>query len=269
MLKTIADNRILFVVMGMLAAIGFASKLITWFSLKRMAKEAGNMNLSGHKLMKHLKAKFEHACMVSDKVQNVKAFIEKYLHEYRILGMKIHTWQQLEKQSAWFLGLAAAVGALISYYEYGMQDEIFYYAGIGSAAVVLLIVFYISADEKYLLETAQVYMIDYLENVYAHRMERINLREREKEEVAVHKMEVSEEQEKKKEDRKADEKAEEQERPGLAIEIKEEKGKCEENTDEVSEKEIVDISDRLERQKEEASRERAIRVILEEFLAQN
>ena len=141
MLKTIADNRILFVVMGLLAAIGLVSKMITWFSLKRMAKAAGNMNLSSHRLMKLLKAKFEHACMVSDKVQNVKAFIEKYLYEYRILGLKIHTWQQLEKQSAWLLGLTAAVGAMLSYYEYGMRDEVFYYAGIGGAAVVLLIVF--------------------------------------------------------------------------------------------------------------------------------
>lgn len=271
MLETIADNRILFVVMGLLAAIGVVSKLITWFSLKGMAKAAGNMNLSSHRLMKLLKAKFEHACMVSDKVQNVKAFIEKYLCEYRILGLKIHTWQQLEKQSVWLLGFTAALGSLLSYYEYGMQDEVFYYAGIGGAAVVLLIVFYISADEKYLLDTAQVYMTDYLENVYAHRMEKASLREREKEEAAVRKMESEENQEASLEENKTDSKTEEDqtEHDGLAIEIKETKGKAEEVKEGVSEKEIVDISDRLEQQKEEASREKAIREILEEFLAQN
>lgn len=271
MLKTIADNRILFVVMGLLAAIGLVSKMITWFSLKRMAKAAGNMNLSSHRLMKLLKAKFEHACMVSDKVQNVKAFIEKYLYEYRILGLKIHTWQQLEKQSAWLLGLTAAVGAMLSYYEYGMRDEVFYYAGIGGAAVVLLIVFYISADERYLLDTAQVYMTDYLENVYAHRMEKMSLREREKEEAAVRKMETNGKEEVSTEETAVDEKTEEDpsEHVGLAIEIKEKNGKTEENTEGVSEKEIVNISDRLEKQKEEASREQAIREILEEFLAQN
>lgn len=107
MLKTMVDNQILFVVMGVMAGIGLFSKIVIWFTLKKIVKEAGNMAQSTHKLMKLVKAKFEHACMVSEKVQNVKAFVRKYIYEYRMFGMRIHTWRQLEKQSIWMIGILA------------------------------------------------------------------------------------------------------------------------------------------------------------------
>ena len=56
MLKTMVDNQILFVVMGVMAGIGLFSKIVIWFTLKKIVKEAGNMAQSTHKLMKLVKA---------------------------------------------------------------------------------------------------------------------------------------------------------------------------------------------------------------------
>ena len=62
--------------MGVAAGIGVLSKLVAHVTLRRMVKAASRMNKSNHKLMRLVRAKFEHASMVSDKVQNVEAFVK-------------------------------------------------------------------------------------------------------------------------------------------------------------------------------------------------
>src|SRR5699024_4021691 len=91
MLEVILEGRILYVLMGIVVAVGILSKIAVYLSLKRLVLAAGNMNKSNHPLMRLVKAKFEHACMVSDTVENVGVFVDKYLYEYRVLGMKLHT----------------------------------------------------------------------------------------------------------------------------------------------------------------------------------
>ena len=57
------------------------------------------MDKSAHPLIRLVRAKYEHACMLNDKVQNVGVFVDKYLYEYKVLGMKPHTggdgWRML------------------------------------------------------------------------------------------------------------------------------------------------------------------------------
>ena len=85
MLETMLDRHIIFVLMGILTAVGIMSKLIVNVALKRLVRAAGNMNKSNHPLMRLVRAKFEHASMVSDKVENVRVFVDKYLYEYKVL----------------------------------------------------------------------------------------------------------------------------------------------------------------------------------------
>ena len=59
----------IFVLMGILTVIGIVSKLIANVTLKQLVRAAGNMNKSTHPLMRLVRAKFEHACMISDTVE--------------------------------------------------------------------------------------------------------------------------------------------------------------------------------------------------------
>lgn len=86
MLETMLEGQALFVVMGTLAAGGVISKCIVNVTLKRLVRAAGNMNKSSHPFMRLVRAKFEHASMISDKVENVKVFVDKYLYEYKVFG---------------------------------------------------------------------------------------------------------------------------------------------------------------------------------------
>lgn len=169
MLETIMNSDAIFWTMGVIAGISVLCKLITTFTLKRLVRAAGKMGKSSQKLMKLVKAKFEHAFMLSDRVDNVNAFVEKYLFEYRIFGIRLHTYRYFEKQSIWLVGILGLLGMFLSYTQPGMEEETFRYGAIGGAAMVLLFLVRNSSDEEHQLGVVKTYMIDYLENVCAPR----------------------------------------------------------------------------------------------------
>lgn len=114
-----ADTNVIFYLMIAVGVIGVLAKLVNQVTLRRLVKASGNMSKSTHKLMKLVRAKYEHACMIHDKVDNVGAFVEKYIYEYRGFLFKVHTWRQLEIQSIWFSGILAALGAAGHYLAHG------------------------------------------------------------------------------------------------------------------------------------------------------
>lgn len=169
MLETLVERQIIFYIVGIVAAVGVVARITAGISLRRLVRAAGNMNKSSHALMRLVRAKFEHACMVSDKVQNVRAFVEKYLYEYRVLGIRLHTWRRIEKASVWLYGILVLAGAGADYWMYGNPELLLPYGVAGGAGVLVLFFLYISMDEKYQMEAAKMYMVDFLENTYAHR----------------------------------------------------------------------------------------------------
>lgn len=172
MLEIILDNHILMILMGVSAVLGVVSKCIAGITLKRLVKAAGNMSKSNHKFIRLVRAKFEHACMVSDKVQNVEVFVEKYMYEYKVLGMRLYGWRRLEKAAIGFcLGLGG-VAAIGQYAAYGMGEEVLQNGALGAGLAILLFLFHITTDERYQLEAVKNYIVDYLENVCAHRYEK-------------------------------------------------------------------------------------------------
>ena len=124
MLEMIMDKKLLFVLMGIFAGIGVADKCVVGMTMKRLVQAAGNMNKSTHPLMRLVRAKFEHACMISDTVENVGVFVDKYLYEYKICGLPLYTVRRLEKICAGLCALTGLAGAFFSYQLYGMGDSV-------------------------------------------------------------------------------------------------------------------------------------------------
>lgn len=172
MLEVVLDRQIMVILMGIAAAVGVISKIVAAVSLKRLVRASGNMNKSSHPLIRLVKAKFEHACMVSDRVQNVEVFVEKYLYEYRAGGLRLHTWRRLEKAGVWLCFLFGLAGAASWYAARGMGDSVLQYAAAGAGGGILIFLFQLTSDEKYQLGAIRNYMVDYLENVCAHRYEK-------------------------------------------------------------------------------------------------
>lgn len=180
MLKVIVDNQWLFVLMGIFVAVGIISKLIVSITLKKMVKAASDMSKSSHALMRLVRAKFEHACMASDKVQNIEVFAQKYLYEYKVLGIRLHRLQRMEMGSVWGCLALGVLGAFAAYRVYGMSETSFRLGATGAIEAMLLFLLHKITDEKYQLEMVKTYMVDYLENVCTHRLEKAMKKEEKK-----------------------------------------------------------------------------------------
>lgn len=177
MLEIIVGGRILYVFMDIFAAIGILSKIIVNVSLKRLVRAAGNMNKSEHALIRLVRAKFEHACMVSDTVDNVAVFVDKYLYEYRVLGLKLHSWRRMEKMAAGICLLLGAAGAALMYGAQGMSDEVLRVGTAGAVLAIFVYLAHLTTDETYRLQAVKNYMVDYLENVCRRRYEKTHRKE--------------------------------------------------------------------------------------------
>ena len=231
MLETIVKKEVIFYVMGVLALFGIFAKLVSHFTVRKMVKEAAEIQKSNHRLMKLVKAKFEHASMISDKVQNVEAFVDKYIYEYKVLGVRLGGWRTLPKKMLWFIGTLGVFGIFESYRMGGLSDLMLRYVQWTGIYVMFLILLGFVADENARLQAAKNYMVEYLENVCIHRYAKMNHATAEAEEEIL---EIAEE-------------------------------KPEEDTEE--DENNMELSESADEEQKKSEQEMRIRAILEEFLA--
>ena len=163
------EDQVVFYILIALAGVGILTTLIGRIIFNKLLKEAQNIHHSGHPFMKLVKAKYEHANLVSERVQNVEVFVDKYLFEYRILGIKYYTWQRIEMKWMLFLLEAGCLLAGVSYLQNGYNQQVIRIvvsAVIGCAPLFLLRVM---GDGKRRTDAVRNYIVDYLQNVCAHR----------------------------------------------------------------------------------------------------
>ena len=196
MLEAVIKYGIIFYAMGIIFAVGIISKMISHATARKMARAASEIQKSNHRLMRLMKSKFEHASMVSDRVQNVEVFVRKYLYEYKVLGVRLDTWRSMRQKTIWFILTLGICGTFGSYLLNGMGEQTIRYIGFTGVFAMILYSVHIISDEANRLEVAKTYIVDYLENVCAHRYEKANIVQAEAEVVkAEEKEEVVEEPE--------------------------------------------------------------------------
>lgn len=172
MLELMLDRHVIYVLMGMSTFAGVVSKVIVGRTLKKLVAAAESMGKSNHPLMRLVRAKFEHTCMISEKVENVGVFVDKYLYEYRVGGVRLHAWRRLQMAGAGLCLILGGVGAIISYRIKGATEQTAMIGGTGVALALIVFLVHMLTDEEYRLEAVRNYMVDYLENIYQHRYEK-------------------------------------------------------------------------------------------------
>ena len=177
MLEFILDRHVIYVLMGMSAVAGVAAKAVVGRTLRKLVTAAESMGKSNHPLMRLVRAKFEHTCMISEKVENVGVFVDKYLYEYRVAGVRFHAWRRLEMAGAGACLVLGGVGAAISYRIKGSTEQAAMIGGTGVALALIVFLVHMLTDEEYRLDAVRNYMVDYLENIYQHRYEKVYKKE--------------------------------------------------------------------------------------------
>lgn len=172
MLEKWMDSYAVFWAAGVIMALSVTARILRAAALRRLVKSAGRMGKSTHKLIKLVKAKFEHTYMLSNGVDNIEAFVDKYLYEYKICGLRIQSWHELDRQALLICAVFGLAGAVISYSDKGLQEMVFRYSALAAVGVMLLFLMQMSPAEDYRMKMVRVYMIDYLENICAPRYQR-------------------------------------------------------------------------------------------------
>ena len=174
MLETVVKQEIIFYAMGMLMVLGIVAKLVSHITVRRMVKAAGEIQKSNHRLMKLVKAKFEHASMISDKVQNVEAFVDKYIYEYKVFGVRLGGWRAFPKKVLWIIGILGVFAIFESFRMGGASDLMLKYVQWTGIFVLFLLLLGFVAEENSRLDATKNYMVEYLENVCIHRYAKMN-----------------------------------------------------------------------------------------------
>ena len=172
MLELMVDRHVIYVLMGMSTFAGVVSKVVVGRTLRKLVTAAESMGKSNHPLMRLVRAKFEHTCMISEKVENVGVFVDKYLYEYRVGGVRLHAWRRLQMAGAGLCLILGGVGAIISYRIKGATEQTAMIGGTGVALALIVFLVHMLTDEEYRLEAVRNYMVDYWENIYQHRYEK-------------------------------------------------------------------------------------------------
>ena len=172
MLEVIVKQNIVIYVMGALFVLGILAKLVSLCTARRLVREAKDIHNSNHRLMKLVKAKFEHASMVSDRVQNVSAFVNKFMYEYKVWGMRIHSLQTLPTKMMWGIGVLGIVAIFESYQMIRFGETTILHIQWTSIFFFVLGILQLNKEEQTCLEATNNYMVEYLENVCAHRYQK-------------------------------------------------------------------------------------------------
>ena len=269
-----ADTGVIAYLMAAAGILGILAKIVNQITLNRLVREAGNMPKSTHRLIKLVRSKYEHACMIRDSVENTDAFVEKYIFEYRGFLFRIHTWRQIEILTVWFAGILAALGASVLYFSSGFSESVYQYIAAGAAEVVLLSMVMRLTDEPYKIHALKMYMTDYLENICTVQLRRQGTRERETIDViAAENSSRSSRAADPDVGRRKQEKAEPQAEKRAARSVKAVRGGAEPEEKELPINIEGEPREREDEEKEKSPgerqplREEAIRQILEEFLA--
>ncbi|MFI3172522.1 MAG: hypothetical protein R3Y58_09205 [Eubacteriales bacterium] len=169
MLESVFNSNVIYYVMGVIVAGGIISKMVVSMTLRRLVRAASDMSKSTHKFMKLVRAKFEHAYMVNDHVENISVFVDKYIYEYQVFRMRLYSWIKLEKIFAMLLGVVTLFACVTNYYYAGIGEVMLQRGMVGISLLVVLYAIYQLGDERFRIENMRVYMVDYLENVCAAR----------------------------------------------------------------------------------------------------
>lgn len=162
--------------------------------------------------------------------------MKKYVYEYRVCGIRLYSLQNLGKAMIWVSVVGGVIGIGASYSVYGLGKQMLPYGVWAIASVVILCMLHMSGDEKYRLQMAENYMVDYLENVCAYRYAKMYKPQEKNEET-------------------------------VAEQVKEEPSAAEENLYAIQAEETDRADSRKEAMEEKRLQEVQVRKILEEFLA--
>ena len=153
-----------YVVAGIAAVclVSMLVKCLIRYKYRAMLREVQDMGHSKHKLVKSMVMKFDACYKLKMGVPNVSLFVKKYLWHYRMMGLYMKTWENINGFCL-VIVMAGSMASGIFAMMQGMSAAIVFsqlLAGVFATGVLLLIEYI--ANTSNLFDMLQVDITDYL-----------------------------------------------------------------------------------------------------------
>lgn len=145
-------------------------KVIESFIYIGLLKQAENIPNSKNKLIKQMKLKYENCYKLNLGVNNVNAFVDKYMHKHRVCGISMHSFVRLPIMIMLFnIILGTASGVLC--YMMGLSDRVgALYELYGAASAVLIILSGLLLDTGYKRRLVRINLVEFFDNSFANHL---------------------------------------------------------------------------------------------------
>jgi len=144
--------------------IGVLFKIVQAIIYINLMGESENVPASRNKLIKQMKLKFENCFKLNLGVNNVGAFVDKYMYKHKICGISIYNFNRIPIVAAWLSGVTGITCGCICYLEnysvrMGSMYEIY---GIGSIIILKLVDIILDTTHK--KDVVYINLLDFFEN---------------------------------------------------------------------------------------------------------
>lgn len=154
-----------------LCAVEILAKGMLSHTYKRLICAASDMGRSDHRLIKTLRMRFDTCYQLKIGVTDVNIFVEKYLQHYRVLGLRLRTWESFGNLCM-LLSMISGLGGAVCAMGYELDRWLVFnslFAGVfGNGLILVFDCLYEIPNKRNLL---RVDMLDFLENIYKPRLE--------------------------------------------------------------------------------------------------
>lgn len=163
------QNVFIYVMVG-LCVIGVLNRFIVCMRYKKLCNESENMGLSKKEFLRAIKLKYENCFKLKLEVNNVDAFINKYVGKLKLCGISINRWEIWNTQLIVLCYLAGIISAYYLHATNHGSDEVIktLIVGIAAGSVLLYVSIGFGVDNK--RTELVVNMKDYLENYLKNRI---------------------------------------------------------------------------------------------------
>jgi hypothetical protein len=152
-----------------LMAIFFLIGMFAWLTIFRKYYSLINDVRRGNykkPLIKQIVLKYDNCKKLEITINNVNAFVEKLIANYKVMGLRFTAWRRLAKCLEYFIIM---IGIITSFIMRDSTDAIYICIGITALCTIALILMERMTDMESVHRTLIAETVDYLENTGAHR----------------------------------------------------------------------------------------------------
>ncbi|MFA9376857.1 MAG: hypothetical protein ACERKZ_08890 [Lachnotalea sp.] len=144
--------------------LGVAFKVVQTIIYINLMEQSENVPASKNKLIKQMKLKFENCFKLNLGVNNIEAFVDKYMYKHRICGISIYSFNRIPIVAAWLSGVTGIACGCICYLEnYSVKmGSVYEIYGIG--AIMVLKLAEVILDTTHKKNILYINLIDFFEN---------------------------------------------------------------------------------------------------------